>query len=130
MVLTQADLELLKQLMGVGERGRTIRAFGALQGLARVGYAAPWRCRKKNGQSIHFWFRPATIRFERQHNRCEQREVEYVEQIRGSAFCDFHVYWDGKRQGRPQALPLLHRRHGQSNLCLQHGYIRTLSCAV
>jgi hypothetical protein len=38
MVLTQADLELLKQLMGVGERGRTIRAFGALQRLARVGY--------------------------------------------------------------------------------------------
>jgi hypothetical protein len=93
-------------------------------------FAAPWRYRKKNGQSIHFWFRLATIRFERQHNRCGQREVEYVEQIRGSAFCDFHVYWDGKRQGRAQALPLLHRRHGQSNLCLQHGYIRTLSCAV
>jgi hypothetical protein len=38
MVLTQADLELLKQLMGAGERGRTIRAFGTLQRLARGGY--------------------------------------------------------------------------------------------
>jgi hypothetical protein len=38
MVLTQADLELLKQLMGAGERGRTIRALATLQRLARRGY--------------------------------------------------------------------------------------------
>jgi hypothetical protein len=41
MVLTQEDLELLKQLRGVGERGRTIRARDggtALQRLVKGGY--------------------------------------------------------------------------------------------
>ena len=41
MVLTQGDLELLKQLRAAGERGRTIRAYSTrlvLDRLAKGGY--------------------------------------------------------------------------------------------
>jgi hypothetical protein len=41
VVLTRADLDLLKQLNAAGERGRTIQVFNtrvALQRLARGGY--------------------------------------------------------------------------------------------
>jgi len=41
MILTQEDIDLLKQLKVAGERGRTIHAFDtrvALQRLARGGY--------------------------------------------------------------------------------------------
>jgi hypothetical protein len=38
MLLTQADLNLLKQLKVAGERERTIQAFGTLERLARGGF--------------------------------------------------------------------------------------------
>ena len=43
MILTKEEVELLKQLKGAGERGRTIRAFDTrirLDRLVRAGYVA------------------------------------------------------------------------------------------
>ena len=43
MTLTKEEVELLKQLKGAGERGRTIRAFETrvrLERLVRAGYVA------------------------------------------------------------------------------------------
>jgi hypothetical protein len=43
MTLTQEEVELLKQLKGAGEHGRTIRAFDTrvrLERLVRAGYVA------------------------------------------------------------------------------------------
>ena len=43
MILTKEEVELLKQLKGAGERGRTIRAFDTrvrLERLVRAGYVA------------------------------------------------------------------------------------------
>ena len=44
VILTRADLDLLKQLNAAGERGRTIQKFStriALQRLAKGGYVIP-----------------------------------------------------------------------------------------